>query len=210
MSDETTSAPSLVAGVHRYMGDCPRCGQSILAANGKLPHRCPTCKHPMRSAYPDSPLHNIHRCLRLFCDVRGRSSRREFWAFMPLVLALLTAEAALFVNCYRDGAMSTVPLWLWLVLPIILACPLITLTIRRLHDLNKGPGLLITFLLLALGGTAVIALHAEGILPEYFTKDAAEWAWAALRADIIVGSIILYLSTEHRTPGPNKYGPAPK
>jgi uncharacterized membrane protein YhaH (DUF805 family) len=76
--------------------------------------------------------------------------------------------------------------------------------------LGKGPGLLITFLVLALGGTAVIALHAEGIMPEHFTKDAADWAWAALRADIIVGSIILYLSTQHRTPGPNKYGPAPK
>ncbi len=206
--NEATQAP--IAGQHHYAGDCPYCGQAIMSERGKLPLLCPTCNHSLRSAQPDSPLHNIHRCLKLYCDVRGRSSRREFWAFTLAAALLLSIEAILFADCYRDGALATIPLWLWLILPALLLCPLATLTVRRLHDLGKGPGLLITFLALGAAGGAIVAMHSAGYQPELITKNVAAWAWAALRADIIVGSIILYLATQHRLPGPNEYGPAPK
>lgn len=204
----TTCTP--IAGKHLYVGDCPDCGQGILAENGKLPECCPTCNHSLRSARPDSPLHNIHRCLKLYCDTRGRSSRREFWAFTLSALVLLAAEAALYAGCYRNGTLSDVPYWLWLVLPTLLLCPLTTLTIRRLHDLGKGPGLLITFLALGMTGICIIAMHSSHCLPELITNEVSTWARVALQVDIIVGSIILYLATQHRLPGPNEYGPAPK
>lgn len=210
MSNVDTTGPNLIAGVHRYAGDCPGCGQSILAPERQLPHSCPTCGHSLRSLNPDSPVQNICRSLRLYCDARGRSSRREFWAFTLAAVALLTGEAALFLAFYTHENWPELPTWLWLLLPILLACPFATLTIRRLHDLGKGPGLLITFLVLALIGSFSIALYDLQVLPEIFTRDLSEWGWAALRADIIIGSIILYLSTQHRAYGPNEYGPAPK
>ncbi len=208
MIETHISAPT--AGIHTYAGDCPGCGQSILAEYGKVPHVCSTCGHSLRSEKPDSPLYNIKRCLRLYCDTRGRSSRREFWAFTIAALTLLVGETALFLAFYTHHEWPELPVWVWLILPALLACPFTTLTVRRLHDLGKGPGLMISFLLLALAGTAVIVLHHQGIWPELITENASDWAWAALRADIIVGSIILYLATQHRLPGPNEYGPAPK
>lgn len=210
MSATITTSEGPIAGVHTYAGDCPICGQSIMACNRQLPHNCPTCNHPLRSTNPDSPLHNVLHCLRLYCDPRGRSTRREFWAFTLTALALFVLEGAVILLCNRAGYLSQIPVWTWLLLPALLVCPFGMVTIRRLHDLDKGPGLLIVFLALAILGTLAVVLHADGILPEIFTKDVAAWGWTALRADIIVGSIILYLSTQHRLYGPNKYGPAPK
>lgn len=204
----TTCTP--IAGKHHYAGDCPNCGQGILAENGRLPECCPTCNHSLRSAKPDSPLYNILRSLKLYFDIRGRSTRREFWAFTLLTLLLLAIEAALYAGCYRNGSLSSIPTWLWLVLPALLLCPFSTLTIRRLHDLNKGPGLLIAFLALGLSGLGIIAMHSSNVLPEIITKEVSDWARVALQLAIIVGSIILYLGTQHRMPGPNEYGPAPK
>lgn len=208
---EVNSTPvNPIAGLHHYAGDCPDCGQGILSENGRLPECCPTCNHSLRSAKPDSPLHNIHRCLKLYCDTRGRSTRREFWAFTLAALLLLAIEATLYAYCYRNGALGDIPAWLWLVLPALLLCPFTTLTVRRLHDLDKGPGLMITFLALGLAGISIIAMHSSHFMPELITDEVSRWARVALQLDIIVGSIILYLGTQHRVPGPNEYGPAPK
>lgn len=210
MSATTTTTEGPIAGVHTYAGDCPICGQSIMACNRILPHNCPTCNHPLRSTNPDSPLHNVLHCLRLYCDPRGRSSRREFWAFTISALILLLIEGGVMLLCHRAGQLEELPVWVWLLLPAVLLCPFGAVTIRRLHDLDKGPGLLLVFLAVAVIGVGLIALHIEEVQPEIITKDVAAWAWTALRADIIIGSIILYLSTQHRLYGPNKYGPAPK
>lgn len=209
MSDNTsTTGP--IAGVHSYAGDCPVCGQAILAEQRRLPHLCPTCSHPLRSSDPGSPWHNVRHSLSLYFDPRGRATRREFWAFTLSSLILLSIEGGFFLHCYLQGTMSAVPTWAWWVVPSLLVCPFTAVTIRRLHDLNRGPGMLVICLVLALLGSVGIALHGLGVMPEIFTDTLADWAWATLRADIILFCVLLYTATQHRTYGPNQYGPAPK
>ncbi|MBR5895224.1 MAG: DUF805 domain-containing protein [Akkermansia sp.] len=206
----STSTTGPVAGIHTYAGDCPICGQAIMAEQRRLPHLCPTCKHPLRSADPNSPWHNVLHCLKLYFDPRGRSTRREFWAFTISALVLLGIEAGIALACWKNGMLEQASLWPWLILPALLICPFMMVTVRRLHDLGKNATLLIVFLAIIVVSCSLIALHSEQVLPEVITASVADWAWALLRADIILGSIILYLSTQHRLYGPNQYGPAPK
>lgn len=206
----TTQITGPIAGIHTYAGDCPVCGQPIMAENNRLPHLCDTCHHPLRSSRPNSPWHNVLHCLRLYFDPRGRSTRREFWAFTLSAMALLSIEGLILLILHHNHALADIPVWVWWILPMLLICPFTSVTIRRFHDLGRGPGLYIICLLLALFGCIGIACHSMGIMPEFFTRSVTEWCWAALRADIILFSVILYTSTQHRIYGPNKYGPAPK
>jgi len=89
MNDATNIPTGPIPGVHTYAGDCPICGQSIMAEQRQLPHLCPTCSHPLRSADPNSPWRNVQHALRLYFDPRGRATRREFWAFTLTALLLL-------------------------------------------------------------------------------------------------------------------------
>ena len=207
-----TSTPTTgpIAGIHTYAGDCPICGQAIMAENNKLPHLCPTCSHPLRSPNPDSPGQNICHCLRLYFDPRGRSSRREFWAFTLGAMLLLGIEGAILMLCHTNHILPSIPVLVWWILPMLIVCPFSAVTIRRLHDLGRSASQYIICLVLAILGCTGVVLHSMNVQPEFFTSAVAEWCWAALRADIILFCVILYTSTQHRIYGPNKYGPAPK
>ena len=207
---ENTNTPGLIPGVHTYAGDCPVCGQAIMAEQRRLPHLCPTCSHPLRSLNPGSPWQNVLHCLRLYVDPRGRATRREFWAFTLSSLTLLAVESIAILLCYRNGVLASVPVWVWWIVPALLVCPFAAVTIRRLHDLGRSAGMLVICLVLALLGSVGVALHGLDVMPEIFTDSLADWAWAMLRADIILFFVLLYTATQHRTYGPNQYGPAPK
>lgn len=206
MNDANNIPSGPIPGVHTYAGDCPICGQSIMAEQRLLPHRCPTCNHPLRSANPNSPWRNVQHALRLYFDPRGRASRREFWAFTLSALLLLVVESAVLLSCYLNHTLAEVPAWLWWVVPALLVSPFTSVTIRRFHDLGRGPGMLVLCLTLAVLGCAGVCLYEQELL----SQEAADWAWAVLRADIILFFIILYTTTQHRAYGPNQYGPAPK
>lgn len=210
MKSEPTTDTRLTPGVHTYAGDCPICGQGIMAEHRRLPHLCPTCNHPLRSTDPNSPWQNVLHCLRLYFDPRGRATRREFWAFTLSALLLLLIEGGILLACYLSGGLGSVPQVIWWILPALLVCPFTTVTIRRLHDLGRGPGMLIICLVLAIVGCMGIALYHSGTMPETFDKTTSDWSWAVLRADIVLFFVLLYTATQHRVYGPNQYGPAPK
>lgn len=82
--------------------------------------------------------------LKKYADFSGRASRQEFWLFMVFV-AVAVSIARLF-----DG-----PLGLFAPLSslvsLVLLCPQIAVTVRRLHDVNRsGRELVVPYALLAL------------------------------------------------------------
>ena len=95
----------------------------------------------------------VKTCLRKYFEIEGRASRSEYWYFSLFVFIL-----GLIID-YLDAVIAGVP-WLEyeviygplsIILTIVTFMPGITVSIRRLHDLNKsGWWLLIAFTVIGL------------------------------------------------------------
>jgi len=85
-----------------------------------------------------------------YANCRGRASRSEFWIFTLVntaVLALLTdlliqyavnGHAALYELAHVPIEVAPPQPALYLIFMLVTAVPLVTVTIRRLHDINRS------------------------------------------------------------------------
>lgn len=177
----------------------------------------------LRAAAPRAPLaRNAARCLIRSLDFSSRASRREYWCFLPVGIALPVLAALL----ARLSGMS--PLFATtFAVPALL--PLAAVTARRLADSGARPsgvlapsmdlaGLFLSCVALeaahdafvpflnASDGPAGAAIHAGYLLVMAF---AGLLALRFLISGLITGLPLVSQMAEPSRPGPNRFGPNP-
>jgi uncharacterized membrane protein YhaH (DUF805 family) len=90
------------------------------------------------------------KALRNYANFKGRASRKEFWMFHLFLFLILIAAFVL------DAALGTIPEngeWGLFSAVVYLAhiVPSISLTVRRLHDLDKSGWFILIFLIPVVG-----------------------------------------------------------
>lgn len=226
---------------------CPRCQSALSVEGGRLPELCPACNYILRAQRPHALNHNFRLAFRKALVWKGRATRREFWGF-AIIMGALGLVPALALDILCRGAVSeriseyiapipTIPPMLWYIVTPMLAAamliwvlalplPLISLTIRRLHDVGHSMRWL-TAALVFWGGAA-IAFSVSGISMLIALLTGADSCSAetptlniALEystiAALALGSMatvfslaIIMFSLMDSQRGTNKYGPSAK
>jgi uncharacterized membrane protein YhaH (DUF805 family) len=91
---------------------------------------------------------SVSTCLRKYFVVEGRASKSEFWWFQ-----LIWMVSYLSILIFKNEAVT----FFSLGIIIIIAIPLFTVGIRRLHDTNKSGLYVLWGLLPFIGGVVVLA-----------------------------------------------------
>ena len=127
-----------------------------------------------------------------FTDFKSRTSRKEFWAFQALNLAITYFFVIIeyFIPMNVD--------WISISYALIAFLPSIAISVRRLHDVNKPGWLILLIYLLGILNYTIVYL-----LPE------SNWILASVASSLTLGAYLFYLCLKRGTPGPNKYGPDP-
>jgi uncharacterized membrane protein YhaH (DUF805 family) len=105
--------------------------------------------------------------LRRFGDFEGRSSRKEFWLFMPFQLlitmptVIFLVKVALWNERNEAGNLSNV-FWFFMTLAVVAwfglyFVPVTALVIRRFHDLGHSGWMYLLGLVPYLGGIIIVA-----------------------------------------------------
>ena len=93
-------------------------------------------------------IESVTTCFQKFVTISGRASRAEYWWYMLFyvlceipIFALLAVYIAVKANSSADGGFPIIPVvmvtLLICVILFILGIPLLTATIRRLHDTDR-------------------------------------------------------------------------
>ncbi len=104
--------------------------------------------------------------LKRYADFSGRSRRKEYWLFY---LATTTITSPLLVFIILDAMVSgtaTAPAIglasiLYIVLSLALFLPMLAVSVRRLHDMDKSGWLILLFLIPYVGVLIVLILMAQ-------------------------------------------------
>ena len=149
----------------------------------------PVSGRPTASAYPLDrpypgcpPLQAIERFFRNYATFSGRASRSEFWWAM---LLMGVAEAALGAL----GAASDISVFgiMQNVLSLALLVPSLTVSVRRLHDINLNGAWLIPFAGLTALGSALAFMGAmAAVFVLFLVPDVVEQGFDF----ILLGSVI--------------------
>ena len=92
---------------------------------------------------------SISTCFKKYFVMQGRASKSEFWWFQ-----LIWMVSYLSILIFKNEAVT----FFSLGIIIIIAIPLFTVGIRRLHDTNKSGLYVLWSLLPFIGGVVVLAL----------------------------------------------------
>lgn len=79
---------------------------------------------------PDFP-QAVKTCFKKYFDLKGRASRSEYWYFVLFIFLGYLAGFLL-------GMVAEVLFWLLGIFILVIIIPAITVTARRLHDINKS------------------------------------------------------------------------
>lgn len=93
-------------------------------------------------------IESVTTCFQKFVTISGRASRAEYWWYMLFyvlceipIVALLAVYIGVKANSSADGGFPIIPVvmvtLLICVILFILGIPLLTATIRRLHDTDR-------------------------------------------------------------------------
>lgn len=167
------------------------------------------------------------RCITVrYADLNGRARRFAFWSFVAFYIAFLLL--AVLICCgetffairglgpteaelanpgyYLDVAQGTWTFWLIPLVMALLFIPLLTVTVRRFHDVGISTGV---FLIL-------FAVHFFFLVMGLIDSDIAEGEVEATLnfiSELVVLGFNLFVVVVALMPGkkgPNKYGPDPK
>lgn len=129
---------------------CPKCRRTLPLVNGGPGHRCPHCGFRLAPSH-GGVLPNFFFVLCKAFTLRGRTTRREFAFFQIVVAALSALLLYLGYVCLSLGlgeqTRGETSLWygvgigcfaLLLLFWLLMALPQFSLTVRRLHDVNRS------------------------------------------------------------------------
>ena len=217
---------------------CPKCKSELRVKEGKLPETCPGCGFILRAKRQKAANHNFELAFRKAWVLRGRATRREFWGFSSImgVIGILLAAGMDYVcngaavSLLREyvtipalpgmaqyilTAMLGAAILIWVV---ALPLPLITLTIRRLHDVGRSmlwPATVILCVLAAAAASTITGILPLilGNMPDHLLY-LDEWGmYAAMGLGvlaIILVLVILMFCLMDSQRGTNNYGPSTK
>ncbi|WP_260484252.1 DUF805 domain-containing protein [Sphingomicrobium flavum] len=152
-----------------------------------------------------SPIQWAFLPLEKYFQLHGRSPRAEYWWFwlLYMVVGIITAlfdELAGLNDPHAPFTLST-PVSLTLLVPSI------TVTVRRLHDINKSGWLVLGYGLAIYVPLIVLFLTPVGWVLLFATGGAA--VFLAVGAIILIGLKFLFMMVQDSNPGDNLYGPNP-
>ena len=160
-------------------------------------------------------LQDFLNALKNYTNFSGRARRREFWAF-SIGAALISAVVALIAIVLTGGygqvdrtpwGISYHALGVIVAAIVIFICPVLSVTVRRLHDTGHS-ALWIAFLVafyVAMFFSSVIGDYGDGT--GIFT--ALSFALGFVTFILFVTNFILLFCADSQK-GENQYGPNPK
>jgi uncharacterized membrane protein YhaH (DUF805 family) len=135
-----------------------------------------------------------------YSDFQGRVSRRDFWTYALMYLAVAVIVAIV---------QGLVGLGLLALLELALLLPTAGMIARRLQDTGKN-GSLVWFLMIpvlinsALTFVAAMTFGGFGLVAILFPL-----LWLLSLVSLVALIVLIYLCAQPGTPGPNAYGPQP-
>lgn len=139
---------------------------------------------------------------------KGRATRREFWLFIVINIAIVLVIAALSYSFLialiadRTGRGGMILVWAWFVwlplralAPVILLVPVVSLGIRRMHDAGKsgwwfGGALLFILLILSL---ILTGIHQVMLIPVDNHSAELVTAFITITLNVLAAISILWL-----------------
>lgn len=140
---------------------CNQCG----ASNNDEAQTCNTCGAPPRinaskCKEGNGALSAIKTCFRKYAVFEGRASRPEYWYFMLFSWLTLFADHFLFTLLRIEEIHGSIALYIclgvYLGIPLVLFLPILSVTVRRLHDTGKNGGYAILCLMPIVGWLAAL------------------------------------------------------
>lgn len=163
-------------GVGVEPGLCPKCGKEL--TGWSVPVKCPHCGYQLRPT-TDSFWSNMLYAGRQLFTLRGRATRKEYWAFtvgmIPIGLLWCFLMGVGFVAFLTELDLESGNEWelffsvwpkfgtLMVVTYAILCIPCFFLLGRRLHDLGKSAWWAGLMMLLSIGGMYMIMPAMENV-----------------------------------------------
>ena len=139
-----------------------------------------------------NPLQSIFSCFRSYANFEGRASRSEYWWFYSIFVLFL-------VGIFVASLVWTPRLLsVWVAYMVVMAPPLMSVTVRRLHDLDRSGRLaLLGFLPFAGGPRLTRLLSRPGTIgpnrygPDPLRPDLGGWIQRPVNpriADSVMGA----------------------
>lgn len=209
-ASESAPAPASAPAAASSIGACPYCDTELTPeADGAIPRRCPQCSVRLR---PDT--FGFISCVisgfAQFANFRGRATRAEFWYFYLFGLLIIWPLSVL--DAIDPGGVAGAVMCLF---GVIFFLPMLSLTVRRLHDTGKSAACLIwlfvTYIAQIFFLTAGIIFildtrSSTGILGITLAILGLLCSLAGLAITIFLLGYMLFDSSR----GPNRYGPSAK
>ena len=146
---------------------------------------------------------------------QGRAPRCEFWTFL-LFYVLVQVVEFLLLSLADGSKLGEILFWIFAVVSLLLLIPLISVSVRRLHDMNLSgfwfwyltpAGLAVVYVVYILG----MDKAAERLI-DRIAKVGSSWlgwilAWLLWPAGAPIALLLLFLYAGQT--GDNDFGPAP-
>jgi uncharacterized membrane protein YhaH (DUF805 family) len=145
---------------------------------------------------------SVSVCFRKYIDFKGRASRSEFWWFNLFVIIVQLPVIYLEMSYDFNGADSRIDLLsiVSCVLYAVLMIPIISVSVRRMHDLNRS------------GWWSIIGYLAAVL--NIFNSES--WAlvnfmlyFSLAIVCLVLAIVFLVWCSKRGTAGPNRFGPDP-
>ncbi|MFI5410595.1 DUF805 domain-containing protein [Kaistia sp. UC242_56] len=96
-----------------------------------------------------------------YFDFSGRASRAEFWWF-TLIMALINITASILDEVFSPGGVGV----LYLITAVFFFFPSLAVTVRRLHDTDRGAVWILIALIPIIGTLVFLYFMLSGTMPE--------------------------------------------
>jgi uncharacterized membrane protein YhaH (DUF805 family) len=138
--------------------------------------------------------------VKLYADFKGRAPRAEYWWFYLLTIVAGIPARLLDKGLDTKGALDT-------LVSIAFLLPWLAVTVRRLHDLNRGGWWLLVFMV----GFVAAALFAVAVSDSVSATAAFGPIGLIVFALVMIALVVAYLffMMAPGTEGSNDYGPDP-
>jgi uncharacterized membrane protein YhaH (DUF805 family) len=139
-----------------------------------------------------------------FATFSGRARRAEFWYFM-LAYIIFSVISSMLDDIFKTRFLSGTSGIISLVVYILLFIPGLSVSVRRLHDINvSGWWILMMYIPLLL----IFLIFALLILGTFFSDKKI--VIGLLLLSLAINLVFFFLFAKSGTKGPNKFGQDPK
>ena len=144
------------------LGAIPK-GTDIKGLQGKITNKWSPRKE-QNNAIPESPTWTeyawaTHTCIKKYNDFKGKASRKEYWYFRLwrfIIFAIWFIAMFLMANYTENDMLMLIITGVYGVFWLYTLTPLLSVTVRRLHDIGKSGWWYLIALIPVLGGITLL------------------------------------------------------